>query len=368
MPRTDEPSPLIAPEAPALQAEAARPRRAYPVALLASSALLITLVGAALAGRAPVCAAALLAAAIAPWAPRDRLRELGVIVAYVGIGGCIFWGLRVPLSSRVTALYLPAVGAFILRIVALRSEGARRWTLEPKLFTAALGEGFEDADLAEVLTRALTAKPGARGAIERAIVALAAAGRGAIPAGEAERRAFWINVYNVVTPHAGHGRASTRILDVFEDFRARYLIAGVWLTLDEIEHGLLRGGLRNPALPWTPMGAGDPRLALGVPLDPRVHFALNCGTYSCPSVRVYHGASLDAELDLAEASFLSATSRLDAAAGVLEVSRLLAWYARDFGGEREVRARVARAIGAPLSEVARARLVYAPYDWTSSIP
>lgn len=368
MPRTDEPSPPIAPEAPTLNPPAARPRRAYPIALLASSALLLMLVGVALAGRAPICAAALIGAAITPWAPRDRLRELGVIVAYLGIGGCLFWSLRVPLSTRVTVLYLPAVGAFLLRIMALRSEGARRFLLEPPLFTAALGEGFADCALAEALSRALTAKPGARGAIERAIVALAAAGRGAIPAGEAERRAFWINVYNVVAQHAGHGRASNRILDVLEDFRARYLIAGVWLTLDEIEHGLLRGGLRNPALPGTPMGAGDPRLALGVPLDPRVHFALNCGAYSCPSVRVYHGASLDAELDLAEASFLGATSRLDAAAGALEVSRLLAWYARDFGGEREVRARVARAIGAPLSEVARARLVYTPYDWTSSIP
>jgi Protein of unknown function, DUF547 len=364
----DEPSAPAAPGAPALLTSAARPRRAYPIALLASSALLLALVGAAVAGRAPVCAAALLAAAITPWAPRARLREIGVIVAYASIGGCLFWGLRVPLSSRVTALYLPAIIALILRIIALQSEGARRFTVAPPLFTAGPVDIAGDGALAEALSRALTAKPGGRGAVERAIVALAAAGRGAIPGGEAERRAFWINVYNVVAQHAGTGRASHRILDVLEDFRARYLIAGVWLTLDEIEHGLLRGGLRSPTLPLLSMGAGDPRLALGVPLDPRIHFALNCGAWSCPSVRVHRGASLDEELDLAEASFLGATSRLDPTAGVLEVSRILKWYARDLGGEREVRAKVAKALGAPLHEVARARLVYAPYDWTNSIP
>src|SRR6185436_18824857 len=124
--------------------------------------------------------------------------------------------------------------------------------------------------------------PGARNPIDAAVVALAAAPRTAIPEAEADRRALWINVYNALALHAGRGRLSNRLLDVLEIYRTRYAIAGVPLSLDEIEHGLLRGGAPHPALPWSRMSRADPRRRLAVPLDPRIHFALNCGAISCP--------------------------------------------------------------------------------------
>ena len=39
--------------------------------------------------------------------------------------------------------------------------------------------------------------------------------------------------------------------------------------------------------------AGDPRLALAVPLDARVHFALVCGAKSCPPIRVFQTKNLE---------------------------------------------------------------------------
>lgn len=339
----------------------AHPEPARPIALLGSAAILLALVGAAAAQSALPFAACLMTAALVPSAPRESLRGFGVVAAYVGIAGCIFFGLRVPIGARITALYLPAALAFAARIWALRSESVIRWARFPRGVTARPG------DLHEALALALRAPPRAHGPIDAAVVALAAAPRAAIPEDEASRRAFWINVYNVLALHAGRGRSSNRLLDVVEIFRTRYLVAGVPLTLDEIEHGMLRDGAANPAMPWARMRRTDPRRRWSLPLDPRVHFALNCGAVSCPAVRVYEGADLDASLDLAEKSFLGAVSRFDAAAGVVETSRLLAFYAADFGGLTGVRARVARALSVPAAEIARARLAFVPYDWTSSI-
>ncbi len=49
---------------------------------------------------------------------------------------------------------------------------------------------------------------------------------------------------------------------------------------------------------------GDPRAALAVnPPDPRIHFALNCGAASCPPIRVFKPASLEAGLEAAAQAF-----------------------------------------------------------------
>ncbi len=41
------------------------------------------------------------------------------------------------------------------------------------------------------------------------------------------------------------------------------------------------------------------------PLDPRIHFALVCGAKSCPPIRVYTPASLEAGLEAAAQAFCS---------------------------------------------------------------
>ena len=58
-----------------------------------------------------------------------------------------------------------------------------------------------------------------------------------------------------------------------------YCVAGCRLTLDDIEHGILRCNTPPPGAEAPPFGEGDARLALCLapPTDPRLHFALNCG-------------------------------------------------------------------------------------------
>jgi hypothetical protein len=144
--------------------------------------------------------------------------------------------------------------------------------------------------------------------------------------------AFWINVYNALVLHGVAALGIRRSVREAWNFfgRVSYRIGGVALSLDEIEHGILRGNRRRVLPPWPPFRASDPRCALAcVPVDPRLHFAVNCGAEACPPVRVFRAASLDAQLDLAARSFVNQEVRLDAD-GRIACSRIFLWYRQDF--------------------------------------
>jgi hypothetical protein len=108
---------------------------------------------------------------------------------------------------------------------------------------------------------------------------------------DARRKAFWCNVYNA---YAQVLVAERR--DLYERSRRRFFglaaieVAGWELSLDRIEHRLLRrsqfawslGYLTNPF-------PGEFERSLRVDaVDPRIHFALNCGATSCPPHRRVH--------------------------------------------------------------------------------
>jgi hypothetical protein len=149
----------------------------------------------------------------------------------------------------------------------------------------------------------------------------------------AARLAFWINVYNALVLHAivalGVRRSVVRAWNFFG--RPGYRVGRVVLSPDDIEHGVLRGNRRRLIPPWPAFGLRDPRRALSVsPLDPRIHFAINCGASSCPPIGVYRAAQLDVQLDLATRSFVNAEVRLEG--DRIVCSRLFKWYRRDFDG------------------------------------
>merc|ERR1719184_519606 len=50
----------------------------------------------------------------------------------------------------------------------------------------------------------------------------------------------------------------------------------------------------------------DPRCKVSLTkLDPRLHFALNCGARSCPPIRIYTEERINSQLEMATESFLS---------------------------------------------------------------
>ncbi|XP_078366756.1 uncharacterized protein LOC144650866 [Oculina patagonica] len=60
--------------------------------------------------------------------------------------------------------------------------------------------------------------------------------------------------------------------------RMSYNIGGYTFSLDDIEHGILRGNRPHPSGGKPLFADGDPRLRFTVSeVDPRIHFALVCG-------------------------------------------------------------------------------------------
>ncbi len=191
---------------------------------------------------------------------------------------------------------------------------------------------------------------------------------------DAERRAFWLNLYNALAMHGVIALGLRRSVWEAGNFfwRVGYVVGGYRFSLDEIEHGLLRANRRPPYRPLRPFRFGDPRRQFAVgACDPRLHFALTCGARSCPPIRFYRAEDLEDQLrTAAEALVNSPEVRIDAGANRAELSMLFHWYARDFGATRaEVLAFVHRHLrdgpekahlGAHLSDIT---VGYLPYQW-----
>ncbi len=295
----------------------------------------------------------LVATAMVPGSRGPRARGLHLVLALGGLVWCV-----VGIATASSPPFVAALGALVLRLWALRTEAAFRWT-DARWFA---GTSAAVIDTQKALVAALQAPPGDQEAVDRAVVALALTSADVVPADETARRAFWLNVYNVLAIHAGRGRRSKWIFNVLEVFRTQYEIAGIRLSPDDIEHGLLRDGARPPT-GWGKMRPGDPRRRWSVPLDPRIHFALHCGAVSCPPLRVYDGARLEQQLELAMESFVAGESSVDPDSGEVWTSRLFDWYAADFGGEAGVRRVLGRVLGIDEAHLSRLRIRFCRYDW-----
>ncbi len=68
--------------------------------------------------------------------------------------------------------------------------------------------------------------------------------------------------------------------------------------------------------------------------EPRIHFALNCASQSCPLLKdgLYSGENLDQELDMAATLFIRSPNgaRLDRKNKILHLSPIFKWYRKDF--------------------------------------
>jgi len=189
------------------------------------------------------------------------------------------------------------------------------------------------------------------------------------------RLAFWINVYNALAVHAIVALALRRtVWEVLNFFgRVSYRVGPVVLSLDEIEHGILRGNRRRVLPPWPVFRRGDARLAQAVePPDPRIHFALTCGARSCPPVGIYRAPAIDDQLELATRSFVNSEITLDDH-GRLVCSKLFKWYRDDFGDDAALAHFLSRhlddgPVKAALAAGARPCQKFRPYSWALQHP
>jgi len=140
----------------------------------------------------------------------------------------------------------------------------------------------------------------------------------------AEQQAFWINVYNALTikevlkypKKKSILRMGARFFAIGPWDDTIYQVAGQDLTLNDIEHRILRP----------------------IYEDQRVHYAVNCASIGCPnlSAKVFTGAELDAQLDSAEENYLSHDRGVTfTSKGNLKLSQIFEWYGSDFADDEE---------------------------------
>ena len=158
-------------------------------------------------------------------------------------------------------------------------------------------------------------------------------------AADGERAAFWINLYNALVLdgiiNLGIKRSVTETrMGIFTFFRkVAYNVGGQRVSLEDIEHGILRANCGFPYLPGAHFSSDDVRMGWAVHgLDARIHFALNCASRSCPPIRAYEASKIDLQLDTASRNFVDGNTRIDPKEKKLFTSNIFKWYKNDFGG------------------------------------
>ena len=140
---------------------------------------------------------------------------------------------------------------------------------------------------------------------------------------EADQLAYWANLYNALTVNL--------ILDNYPVKSIRKIKAGAFslgpwkrdevtvngkvLSLDDIEHKILRKRYPNPAL---------------------VHYMVNCASIGCPNLpsKLWVGETLDADRDAAARAFINSPRGVAIKGNKLKVSSIYDWFKDDFGGSK----------------------------------
>ena len=176
-------------------------------------------------------------------------------------------------------------------------------------------------------------------------------------------KTFWINIYNAATQRALEDDP-TQFGDRRRFFtRPLVTVAGRQLSLDTIEHGLLRGSQSKYGFGYvhSSFPSSFERRHRLEHVDARLHFALNCGAASCPPIVAYDIEAIDDQLEMATASYLENEVTYGSTAHAVTVPRVLLWYRGDFGGKRGIYRLLDRHELIP--PATRPRLRYGSYEW-----
>jgi len=155
---------------------------------------------------------------------------------------------------------------------------------------------------------------------------------------DAKTLAFWINIYNafiqiilIEKPEIYHHRK--------EFFGGKHSkVAGQKISLDNIEHGILRRSKWKYSFGYisSPFITSFERAFRVVRVDPRIHFALNCGASSCPPIRSYNPDDLEQQLELATESYLEAEINYLPDKNLMVIPAIFNWFRGDFGGKKGI--------------------------------
>jgi hypothetical protein len=170
----------------------------------------------------------------------------------------------------------------------------------------------------------------------------------------AEQKAFWINLYNALTVKT--------ILDHYplesiRDIKSGWFSAGPWdlklikienldLSLNDIEHRILRPIWR----------------------DNRIHYAVNCASYSCPNLQpeAFTAENSERLLDQAARDYVNSSRGVRFEGEKLVLSSIYDWYQVDFGGSETALLGYLQTLAAPdlaaRLKTVQGRVTY-DYNW-----
>jgi hypothetical protein len=136
-----------------------------------------------------------------------------------------------------------------------------------------------------------------------------------------EQLAYWINAYNAFTVKLIVDNYPTESIRDLGPKLKIPLIKDVWhykffkiggqeSSLDEIEHGILRKEFN----------------------EPRIHFAINCASVSCPPLlnEAFFADRIDAQLQKVAVAFINDPSRNKISPDAIEISSIFSWFKGDF--------------------------------------
>lgn len=130
--------------------------------------------------------------------------------------------------------------------------------------------------------------------------------------GRNAKLAFWINAYNAYTVKLILKNYPLRsITDLGSPWDQKFItISGTTYSLNDIEHNILRGQLK----------------------EYRVHFAVNCASISCPPLlnKAYTAGNVQSLLDSQARKFINSTQYNVISGSDLKLSKIFEWYREDF--------------------------------------
>lgn len=164
--------------------------------------------------------------------------------------------------------------------------------------------------------------------------------------------AYWINAYNAFTvqliirnyPLKSIKEIGGKIPFINSSWDIKFItIGGEKFDLNNLEHGILRKDF----------------------VEPRVHFALNCASISCPKLRneAYTGAKLNAQLDDQAKAFINNPAKNKIGNGQdIKISKLFTWFEGDFKKKSpSIPAFLSKYSKVKVSE--KAKIDYLDYNW-----
>ncbi len=126
-----------------------------------------------------------------------------------------------------------------------------------------------------------------------------------------EKLAYWINTYNAYTIKLIIDNYPIKsIKDIKDPWDKQFFkIADDWFSLNQVEHKILR--------------------KFG---DPRIHFAINCASFSCPPLlnKAYTRANVNSALEKQAYNFINDPVRNTINNDVVSVSKIFSWFKKDF--------------------------------------